>query len=335
MASSTSSWSRSARGAAALALLAFAWTARAAPGPATGSAANKAAAEAKLGEGVELLKTRSYRDALERFEEAYALVPSPLIFYDFGLAHLGLGDDAHALESFDLFLAEAPDAPSDKRRKAERHRDDLRPHIAIVALEADVGAANLTVDGLGRGQVSFPRRLYLAPGPHQVVVRAGDATETTTITGVAGETLTVAVHLPPPVPPAVGARAAERPPPASAPPPVEGPPGPAAVEVLQAPAPSSASWARPWALSAAAVGAVSIGVGIAFGLAARSDGEAVTGESQSRATFTPDVQSAGLRDQRLEAVFLAVGTAALVAGVSLYVWARHHGDGGRAAEGAP
>lgn len=336
MASSTCNRRRAVRVVAALALLAAPWPARAASGPATDGAGAKAAAEAKLTEGVELLKTRHFSEALARFEQAYALVPSPLIFYDFGLARLGLGDDARALESFDTFLAEAPDAPADKRHKAERYREDLRPHVAIVALEADVGTADLTVDGLGGGRVSFPRRLYLAPGSHQVVAHAGGATQTTTITCVAGETLTLAVHLPPATPSAAGAPAGDGPSLAFAPPPAADPPRPAAaVEVLPAPPPpSSASWAHPWALSAAAFGVVSIGVGVAFGLAAHSNGDAVTSESQTRATFTPDRQASGERDQGLEAVFLAVGTAAVAAGVGLYLWARHGGGGHPAAEAA-
>jgi hypothetical protein len=337
MASSTCNWRPAARVVAVLALLASARSARAASGPPADGAAAKVAAEAKLTEGVELLKTRHDGEALRRFEQAYALVPSPLIFYDFGLAHLGLGDDARALESFDRFLAEAPDAPADKRLKAEQHRDELRPRVSIVALEANVAAAELTVDGVARGHVSFPRRLYLAPGPHQLVARADGATQAMTISCVAGQTLPLAFRLPPPAPPSLGAAAREAPTLAIAGAPVEERPPPASrVEVLQAPLPvSSDGWVRPAALSAAAAGVVSMGVGLGFGLAARSDGEEVTGEAQNRMTYTPDTASAGMRDQRLETVFLAVGAAAVAAGVGLYLWARHHGGGARPAEAAP
>src|SRR5215469_17218656 len=137
MESSTCDWRRAARVAGALLLLLSAPRARAASGPDSDGAGSKDAAEAKLVDGVELLKTRSYHQALERFEQAYALLPSPLIFYDLGLAHMGLGDAPRALESFDRFLAEAPDAPVDKRHKAERYRDELRAKVSIVTLEAD------------------------------------------------------------------------------------------------------------------------------------------------------------------------------------------------------
>ena len=86
--------------------------------PAVASDANREAARAKLVDGVAALKRDDYQAALSRFEEAYALVPSPKIHYDFGLAYVGLGRSAEALAAFERFLAEAPDAPADKRERA-------------------------------------------------------------------------------------------------------------------------------------------------------------------------------------------------------------------------
>jgi hypothetical protein len=336
MASSTCDRHRSVPVVSVLVLLLSAHPSRAMSDPTADGARIKDAAEAKLVEGVELLKIRSYQRALERFEQAYALLPSPLILYDFGLAHLGLGDGPRALEFFDRFLAEAPDAPADKRRKAERYRDQLAAQVSVVTLEADVAAAELTVDGLSLGRVSFPRRLYLAPGAHEVVARGDRTSQPTTISCLAGQTLTFPLHLAPaPAPVALAAPIGQ--PPVS---PLDGAaavPAPhpsGAVEVLRA-SPPRDGWTRPWALSAAAVGVASIGVGIALGLSARSDGEAVTGESQAGSTFTPDTESAGLRDQRIETALLVVGTAAVVAGVSLYVWARHREGTHSPAEAAP
>src|SRR4029077_494818 len=151
--------------AAALVVLVVAIPASAAPGPAADPVLAKSEAQAKLVEGVGLLRNRRYGEALQRFKDAYALVPSPLIDYDFGLAYLGLNDNVRALEAFDAFLTGAPDAPADKRRNAERYRGELRGLVAVVEVGADidVGAAELSVDGLSRGRVSFPRRLYLEP----------------------------------------------------------------------------------------------------------------------------------------------------------------------------
>ncbi|HLK91406.1 MAG TPA: tetratricopeptide repeat protein [Polyangia bacterium] len=328
MASPTCDWRRPLCAAAAI-LLASPW-ARAAPPPGAAPPAVKQAAEAKLVAGVELLKAHSYREALARFEEGYALVPSPLIFYDIGLADRGLGDDARAFESFERFLAEAPDAPADKQRRAEAYRDELRARVSIVTLQADVGAAELTVDGTDLGRLPFPRRLTLAPGSHQVVARAGGSVQAATLTCVGGQTIPLAVRLSAPVPPIAPlpsehALSGEQP---RAP----------AVEVLGgAPATGSASGGndlRPWALSAAAVGVASLGVGVAFGLMARNAGDQVTGDSQAGRTFVPTDETSGLRNQTVEVLLLSVGAVAVAAAVGLYVWSRHRAHAGPAAEAA-
>jgi hypothetical protein len=125
MGSSISS-ARALLAAAALAL----GGARAHAAPAPEHAQAKAQAQAKLVDGVELLKHGEPARALAAFEQAYALVPSPKIKYDFGLAYLGLHRDAEALAAFQQFLAEAPDAPEDKRRRAEDYCDTLRARLA-------------------------------------------------------------------------------------------------------------------------------------------------------------------------------------------------------------
>ena len=336
MASLSSDRGRATR-AALVVVLVFAPRASASPGPAPN--ASKALAEAKLVDGVQLLKTHNYRGALEHFEQAYTLVPSPLIFYDLGLAHLGLGDGPRALESFERFLVEAPGAPTDKRRKAEMYRDELGGQVSVVTLDADVGVADLTVDGVGLGRVSFPRLLYLYPGSHQVVARAGGSVQEATLAGVAGQRVSFALRLArPPAATAFGSTTNEPVARASVERgPVESPHGSrGAVEVLRvSPSDSSTSSLRPWTLSAAAVGVASLGVGMAFGLMAKNNGDDVTGDSQNGRTFVPNEETAGLRDQRIEVAFLAIGAAAVAAGAVLYAWSRHRAHGGSPAESPP
>jgi hypothetical protein len=103
------------------------------------------AARAKLVEGVDALKRGEHQVALESFKQAYALVPSPKIHYDFGLAYLGLGRHAEALSAFERFLAEASDAPADKRDKAAHYVSELRARVgtgADVAKAAPAGPAS-------------------------------------------------------------------------------------------------------------------------------------------------------------------------------------------------
>ena len=86
----------------------------------------KAVARAKLVEGAQLLSRGDYEEALARFQEAYASVPSPKIFYNYGLANKGLGRNA-----------------------------DVRPRLASGAVPAPLAAQAVG----GRGDVRAHRRL--------------------------------------------------------------------------------------------------------------------------------------------------------------------------------
>jgi len=105
--------------------------------PAAASDASRAAARRKLVDGVDALKRGDYHAALARFEEAYALVPSPKIHYDFGLAYVGLERPAEALAAFERFIAEAPDAPPDKREKAASLISALRARVGETSKRDD------------------------------------------------------------------------------------------------------------------------------------------------------------------------------------------------------
>ena len=61
-------------------------------------------ARTKLLDGSDALKRGDFKDALARFKEAYELVPSPKIHYNFGLAYRGLGRPADAIDAFEKFL---------------------------------------------------------------------------------------------------------------------------------------------------------------------------------------------------------------------------------------
>ena len=153
-------------------------TARAQPSelaqPAIETEANREAARAKLVEGVAALKRGDHQAALTRFEEAYALVPSPKIHYDFGLAYVGLGRTADALAAFERFLAEAPDAPPDTREKAASLIPTLRARLAEAAARNDgqamgvapppAGAQGAT-SGQVPGAVSPPPEARVAAAP--------------------------------------------------------------------------------------------------------------------------------------------------------------------------
>ena len=146
--------------------------------PAIETEANREAARAKLVEGVAALKRGDHQAALTRFEEAYALVPSPKIHYDFGLAYVGLGRTADALAAFERFLAEAPDAPPDTREKAASLIPTLRARLAEAAPRNDGQALGVAPPPAGaQGATSGQVPGAVAPPPEARVAAAPTAND--------------------------------------------------------------------------------------------------------------------------------------------------------------
>ena len=130
----------------------------------------KAEARNKLVEGGELLRRGDYTDALTKFKEAYALVPSPKIFYNFALAYQNLGRTTEAIEAFEKFLDEAADAAPDTRANAERYKSELVPKIASVVVQCDNEGAEISVDGRPYGTTPRKNPIRLDPGPHSLII---------------------------------------------------------------------------------------------------------------------------------------------------------------------
>jgi hypothetical protein len=218
----------------------------------------RAVARIKLVDGGEALKRGDYRDALTRFKEAYDLVPSPKIHYNFGLAYRGLGRPADAIEAFEKFLVEANDASPDLRANAERFRSELVQQVGTVVLTCDVEGAEISVDGRSHGVTPARAPLRLDPGPHQIVVEKTPAPPFTRKVELgAGQRETVAVALakePAPREPAVvPAIPLPPPPPLVAPP--QAPPAPEEPPVR----PHSWKWKAGWGLAAGGVAFLGFG----------------------------------------------------------------------------
>jgi hypothetical protein len=328
------------------ALIAFSTAALAAARPAQADAppskeAIRAAARAKLVEGVDALRRGEHRVALERFEEAYVLVPSPKIHYDFALAYLGLGRRAEALSAFERFLAEAQDAPRDKREKATGQAAVLRPQVGAiaVAVEGAPSGAAIAVDGLEVGRVPLARSVYVDPGRHEIAVRlsrggAGPVQRIEIQAGgrmdvvlrVDGATSGGGVALAPttavPLPSSTG------PPPASD---GQAPTAPAAVgAALESTAPSAPprGMHRVAAVSLSAAGVVLIAAGVTFGVLAKRESDSLSADSVMGAAtrmptpFDPEKESHGTTYEALQVIGVAAGAVGLAAGIVLYATTR-------------
>jgi hypothetical protein len=155
------------------------------------SAESRERARALMLQGAQQMDDRRYDQAVESFSAAYALVQSPKVLYNLGIAYLSVARYADALRAFEGFLAEAPDAPAAKRDTARRHLVDLRKKIASLDIESDRSGAELTMDGRSLGTVTFDHRLAVDPGSHELRARDGSDTVERTFTVAAGEARSV------------------------------------------------------------------------------------------------------------------------------------------------
>jgi len=128
----------------------------------------------RLEEGSALYRKGDYHGALRKFEEARTLFPSPKIYFNLGQALNRLGRTAAAVDAFEKFLAEAPDAVPERRRDAEALLAELRPRVGFLRVIADAGS-EIAVDGQPAGTAPLRRTIPVDPGNHQVTARAPGA----------------------------------------------------------------------------------------------------------------------------------------------------------------
>jgi hypothetical protein len=157
-----------------VALAALALAGVASPAARADDDAQKAAAKAKLGEGARLLESGDYAPALEKFQEAYRLVPSPKIFYNIGLADVGLARYPDALRAFERFVAEASNAAPATLAEARGQIENLRAKVALVDVECSEKGTEIIVDGRSHGKTPLAETIYLDPGEHRLLAQASE-----------------------------------------------------------------------------------------------------------------------------------------------------------------
>ncbi|HEY4185492.1 MAG TPA: hypothetical protein VGP07_10505 [Polyangia bacterium] len=158
---------------------------------------SKVAAKARLEKGADLLVSHAYTGALTEFEDAYRLFPSPKIFFDIGLANVGLNRNPDALRAFQRFLVETPDASPETTARAKAQIQALLPLVAIVDIVCRTAGLEILVDNRSVGRSPLGAPVYLAPGSHGLVARASEGASpiTTTFTVTGGARITVSVPI--------------------------------------------------------------------------------------------------------------------------------------------
>ncbi|MDZ4695656.1 MAG: PEGA domain-containing protein [Deltaproteobacteria bacterium] len=165
----------------------------AAIGPASAvaqTAKEKARASALLKEGAAFLSDKEYEDALGKFEAAYAVVPSPKILFNVGLANEGLARPVRALRAFNEYLAGATSDTAERRKEATDHIVVLKTKVALVVIQADLDGAHISIDGEDSGTTPLSNAIAVEPGNHQIVVQASTGKPwTQAIKALAGSTM--------------------------------------------------------------------------------------------------------------------------------------------------
>jgi len=141
-----------------------------------------------LDEGVTLFNAKKYREALEKFDKAYATFASPKILFNIAGALEQLGREAEAAQTYDRFLiqTDANDEQAQDRIKAAKQAlGSLDRRLSRLQLQPPPTGA-FTLDGLTIS-VSPTRPIYVAPGRHAIEATVDGTTRTVTTDVAAGE----------------------------------------------------------------------------------------------------------------------------------------------------
>lgn len=234
--------------AAAIAALALAT-------PAPSRADERSEAEARFYEGTALYSKGKYDEARLKFAQAYAVLKKPAVVYNLAKTEALTLRAVDATNHFREYLKTA--APSKERADAERELQDQTKLVTLVEVQAPEGAG-LFLDGEQVGLSPLADSLVVAPGPHTVTARVGDAKQEKAFTGSRGETLKLSFVFEKASPAPAPSASSAPPPSATAPVPTYPPP----VEERR-------SIVVPAIVGAA--GVIALGVGAGFALKARGD----------------------------------------------------------------
>jgi hypothetical protein len=128
----------------------------------------KAKAQVFLKEGTELYQHGIIAEALEKFEQAYAIFPSPKLLFNIGQVNRELGRPIEAIAAFEKFQTLDIDANPELLGEAKRLTEELSKKVARLLIECAMTDAEIAVDGKVVGNAPIRDLVRVLPGQHQV-----------------------------------------------------------------------------------------------------------------------------------------------------------------------
>jgi len=162
--------------------------------PVLAQPADKRAAELKK-QGDALVHASKFREALQKYDESFAIDPNPAIHYNRGRALQGLQDFPAALDELERFVATAPPDLKSKVPNLDKTMAEIASHVATLVVRCEVAGANVTIGDKSAGTTPM-LPLRTVPGDVTITVTAPGYvvfTENRTLAG--GETTTVEAKL--------------------------------------------------------------------------------------------------------------------------------------------
>jgi hypothetical protein len=139
-------------------------------------------------QGNQLFEDGSYPEALDKFQQAYAIFPSPKILLNIGTTQRNLGRNPEAAETYEKYL-QAPDRDPARVPEVERTIKEIDAVVGHITVKATVAGSTVTIDGKELGAAPLERTLRVEPGAHKVVAeKAGMQAFVGTLTLKGGET---------------------------------------------------------------------------------------------------------------------------------------------------
>ncbi len=134
--------------------------------------AETSGAQASFQQGIDAYRQGRYRAAIEHFQEADRLAPSPRLSFNVARAYEEMDDAPHALAAYRDYLRRLPGAENAAEtsiRISELELELQRTGVQQLSVIATPAGATVTIDDVSRGVTPWTGEL--SPGPHRLQLR--------------------------------------------------------------------------------------------------------------------------------------------------------------------